>query len=257
MSAVRKTKSRWSLPPVDQRTHKSPPPYDHPALIQGRTIYPSTVQVPERDHGMRVLKSGENSAKIGAIILKRPWRDFPVFTISLEERRTCPRDCALWRTCYGNHMHWAERWQAGPELEWRLEREVALLATLHPHGFVIRLHILGDFFSVGYVALWRTLLERHPALHCFGFTARSNVADPIAAALAELVKSHWDRFAIRFSNPRHLPFQDARTAVTFERNQKPPPGAIVCPQQLGKTESCSTCGLCWHGKPRTIAFILH
>ena len=83
-------------------------------------------------------------------------------------------------------MNHADRVQAGPDLEWRLEREVALLDIDHPNGFAVRLHNLGDFYSLQYVALWRRLLARHSALHVWGYTAHWN--DPIAAALASLVR---------------------------------------------------------------------
>ena len=54
------------------------------------------------------------------------------------------------------------RVQAGPDLEWRLAREVALLSIDHGAGFAVRLHVLGDFYSVAYVTLWRTLLDTSP-----------------------------------------------------------------------------------------------
>ena len=138
---------------------------------------------------------------------------------------------------------------------WRLEREVALLEMRHPTGFAVRLHVLGDSFSVEYVRFWRTLLERHPALHVFGFTARWDAAnDPIAAALVALVKQQWDRFAIRFSN---APSSFAAPAtISIEHPYQKPSDAILCPEQVAKTDSCSTCGLCW-GSTRRIAFLQH
>jgi hypothetical protein len=78
---------------------------------------------------------------------------------------------------------------------------VALLDIDHLNGFAVRLHNLGDFYSVEYVGLWRRLLERHSALHVWGYTARWQIKDdPIAAALVSLVECQSDRFAIRFSN---------------------------------------------------------
>ena len=149
-------------------------------------------------------------------------------------------------------MHFAERMQAGSDLEWRLIREVALLETYHPNGFAVRLHNLGDFYSVGYVELWGRLLDRHSALHCWGYTARWHSDDPIAAALASLVDRGWDRFAIRFSN---APSETCST-ISVEHPYQVPPDAILCPEQIGKTESCSTCALCWATK-RRIAFLQH
>jgi hypothetical protein len=140
--------------------------------------------------------------------------------------------------------------EAGPELEWRIEREVALLAIDHAN-FCVRLHGLGDFYSVEYVELWRTLLERHEGLHVFGYTARTD--DTISVAIKALARDvGWRRFAMRYSN---APFALHGT-VTIESVRQKPADAIVCPEQIGKTESCSTCGLCWQSE-RRVAFLQH
>ena len=76
------------------------------------------------------------------------------------------------------------------------EREVALLDIDHPNGFAVRLHNLGDFYSLQYVALWRRLLARHPALHVWGYSARHDErSDCRRARIAG--RGHWDRFAMR------------------------------------------------------------
>lgn len=247
---VRKTKSRFASRPLGGQS-ASMPPYDHPALVGGHTLYPTTVR---RGRDRWALKQGENSAKIGGEILKGKWTGFPVYTLSLEERATCPRSCRHWRSCMGNKMNWADRVAAGPDLEWRLEREVALLDIDHPEGFAVRLHVLGDFYSTAYVALWAKLLERHAALNVWGYTARHDRDDAIAAALVALARRRWDRFALRFSNaPAN--FAGCST-ISVEHPYQVPADAILCPEQVGKTESCSTCGLCWQSK-RRVAFIQH
>ena len=140
--------------------------------------------------------------------------------------------------------------EAGADLEWKLEREVALLAIDHPN-FVVRLHGAGDFYSVAYVELWRRLLERHSGLHVFGYTARTD--DAIADSLRALARdARWSRFAMRFSNG---PFP-LRSTVTIEHVGQTPADSIVCPEQVGKTESCSTCALCWQTE-RRVAFLQH
>ncbi len=228
------------------------PPYNHAALIAGRTIYPSTVRA-GRDKW--ALKSAANTAKIGGQILKGKWIGFPAYTLTLEERATCPTSCKHWRSCYGNKMQFADRVQAGPDLEWRLVREVALLEARHPNGFAVRLHNLGDFYSVEYVELWRRLLERHSALHIWGYTARWQVKDdPIAAALADIVGKKWNRFAVRLSNAP--PSLRVPKTITVEHPKQVPEDAVLCPEQIGKTESCSTCAFCWQSK-RRVAFLQH
>jgi hypothetical protein len=228
------------------------PPVTHPAIMQGRTLYPRQVMLPGKHP---VLKSGTNSCKTGPKVLKGRWAGRPIYTLTLEERATCPQSCRHWRTCFGNRTPWAERYVGGPELETRIEKEVADLARRHPSGFAIRLHILGDFYSVHYVELWRTLMERYPQLHIFGFTARWDVSnDPIAAALVALTAEYPDRFAMRFSN---APVGSGLAAtVSIEHPHQKPPDAIICPAQMEQTASCSSCGLCWESAKR-IAFIQH
>jgi hypothetical protein len=95
------------------------------------------------------------------------------------------------------------------------------------------------------------LLERHSGLHVFGYTARTD--DAIADALRVLARDvGWSRFAMRFSN---APFA-RRSTVTIESVRQKPADAVVCPEQIGKTETCSTCGLCWQTE-RRVAFLQH
>lgn len=248
---VRLTKSRFASKPLTGKS-ASLPPFDHPALTEARTLYPSTVRA-GRDRW--ALKAGENSAKIGGLVMKGRWTGFPVYSLTLEERATCPTSCHHWRSCFGNKMQWTDRVAAGADLEWRLPREIVLLETYHPNGFAVRLHVLGDFYSVEYVGLWRDMLARHSALHVFGYTARWQIeTDPIAAALHALIADQWERFAVRFSNaPESF---KASATISIEHPLQCPADAIVCPEQIGKTESCSTCALCWQSKKR-IAFLQH
>lgn len=159
----------------------------------------------------------------------------------------------LSHNCYGNNMHLAERVRAGPDLERRLERELGELAAEHRKGFVVRLHVLGDFYSVEYVEFWRRMLPRHVAMRVFGYSARWEYGkDAIATALIDLAQEQWTRFAIRFSN---APFEGCAT-VSVEHPFQVPADAILCPAQVGKTESCTTCALCWQ-TTRRIAFLQH
>jgi hypothetical protein len=67
----------------------------------------------------------------------------------------------------------------------------------HKEGIVIRLHVLGDFYSVDYVKFWEEMLIRHPKLCLFGYTARKG--DNIAHAIWLLNKRFSDRCVIRHS----------------------------------------------------------
>lgn len=246
------TNSRKAPVPLMGRSSRGMPPVDHPAIMGARTIYPSTVVDPAAI-AQAMLKSGHNNAKIGKRISKGRWKGFEVYTLTLEERATCPKSCHHWRSCFGNGMQQAQRLAHGPALEARLREEVRTLARRHPRGFAIRLHTLGDFYSVEYVALWAALLDEFPQLHAFGFSARWNSGqDPVAAALVDLVSKRWMRFAIRFSNAP----VDGCSTVSIEHQFQKPDDALLCPQQFGKTDSCSTCALCWQTS-RRIAFVKH
>jgi hypothetical protein len=237
--------------------HKRPGnPYvlavDHPAVVEARSLFTK----PAGKSSQRVLISGFNSRKIGKTCTKGKWKGFPIYTLTLEERKTCPTNCELWRSCYGNKMHWSRRNQPGLELEQRIGTELQDLQARHPCGFVVRLHVLGDFYSVDYVEKWEAWLDAFPALHVFGYTARRD-NDPIGRALREVIRKRWKRFAVR-SSGRHLSdsrrFWAPHTKVIH--NESEAGNAIVCPAQTYKTDCCGTCGLCWNSK-RPIAFLEH
>lgn len=226
------------------------PPFDHPALVEGRSIFPGKV-LPVTA-GIAVLKSGHNNPKVGKQVVKGRWAGFPIFTLSLEERATCPRSCLHWRTCYMNSVHFGERFRAGPDLEERIVREVVALHNRFRHGFVVRLHVAGDFYSVRYVRVWHALMSMVPTLHVFGYTARIDPSDPITIALGEICREFRDRWWLRFSDAD----MDTMATEVVEMPEHATPGAIVCPAQTGKTQCCATCALCWTTR-RNIAFLRH
>jgi hypothetical protein len=217
-----------------------------PAYRTGRTIFSSRVFDP--DEVKRVLKDGHQSRKIGKTVAKGPRRGWPIFTLTLEERATCPRTCEAWAFCYGNNMQAAERIVAGPGLEKGLWAELLALQFAHPGGFMVRLHVLGDFYSEDYVSFWTRALKAFPALHVFGFTARLP-GTPIGDALWQVAANQWDRFAVRFSGMRG-------EVMASQLMPDDDPMAIPCPAQTEATDCCATCGLCWH-TDRSIAFAKH
>lgn len=228
------------------------PPHDHAAVLDGRTRYPSKVKDP--DEADRLLKSGHNNQKIGKQVLKGPWKGMPIFTLTLEERATCPRSCLQWRNCYGNNLHLSPRWKHGRDLEFYLFMEVDTLAYDNPDGFVVRLHVLGDFYDEHYVKFWAYLMARFPQLRVFGFTARIDPDCPITRALVDVRFKFPDRWFVRFSDVADILPSMAAEVVSLPDHASP--GSIVCPEQLGKTKACATCGLCWHST-RNITFLEH
>jgi hypothetical protein len=163
----------------------------------------------------------------------------PIYSMSLEERRTCPRTCAVWQECYGNAMAKAVRWEVDAQLYERLELQLEQLSMSFPRGFAVRLHTLGDFQDLQYLEFWLAALRRHPALHAFGFTAHTRNS-PIGGAI-EVESAKWDRFRIRFSND--IGPRGAVVAETPPRGRRPQ--GITCPADSDHPEnSCGSCGLC-------------
>lgn len=204
----------------------------HPAL-KGRTIFLKTVKPPE--DVKRILQPASSNSKLGngkGTVVRGRWRGMRMYQLTLEERRTCPKTCQQWANCYGNNMFLANRLDhTRSTFLPHLAAEVAELARTNPGGFVVRLHVLGDFYSKTYVTFWKKLLRKYPNLHVFGYTHRMpEHKDGIGRAIQEMNKlGAWIRFSDR----------GGEMSANVEGE------GIQCPEQVGKTESCLTCGLCW------------
>ncbi|MGE0289282.1 MAG: hypothetical protein AB7I42_26595 [Bradyrhizobium sp.] len=254
---------------VQQRRHEAfqPDPTnvlelndDHPAIVGRTSVYPSTIV--DAGQAPRLLVGGFNSRKIGREVAKGPWAGMPIFTLTLVERETCPEHCSNWGSCYGNAMHLARRHRPSREFEDRLADEVLDLCHRHSSGFVVRLHVLGDFYSVEYTRLWEAMLRKWEALRIYGYTAHSTAAPEASSVyLAQIITrmnaEYPDRCAIRFSGPK----KQRMGAVVIDRwpEQSVVPEGLVCPAETTDAECCATCGLCWSPttRERSIVFIRH
>lgn len=219
-------------------------PLNHLALIEGGTKYPSRVFDPsDRD---QVLISGMNNAKIGRLVTKGPWAGMPIYTLSLEERATCPRSCAVYRECYGNGMPMAVRFRHGPALMMSLEGELEGLARDHPRGFVVRLHVLGDFPDVEYLRHWAVWSDEIPQLHVWGYTAHPRESE-VGRLIRLMNGMRPERWMVRLSVAPDAPDTAMQAVVIWEKSEMSTtnPNALICPQELGKTATCGTCALCW------------
>jgi len=232
-------------------------PTGSPALVNAQPFYANKMKVAGSD-GRNVLKSGHNNSKIGRVVVKGAWRGYPIYTLSLAERTTCPTSCVEWRTCYGNHMPWADRYLPGEELTLKLTAELSLLHRKHPSGFVIRLHVLGDFYSIEYVEFWLRAMRVIPALHVFGYSAHQP-GTPIGDRLDQLRHEFGKRFSLRFSNGTRcdapISRTDYRDLPMIKRDLSRED--ILCPAQQGTSLCCATCALCWDAPAKTIVFERH
>jgi hypothetical protein len=198
-----------------------------------------------------LLVSGHSNIKIGRDVRKGKLRGYWIYTLSLEERATCPSSCQHWRSCYGNAMPFAKRVDhTDPLFLPRLEAELArLMATRGRRGVLVRLHALGDFYSQAYVQFWRRMLAIHPTLAIYGYTARKG---DIAHGITRLNHDYPEKCNIRFSDSGGA----KRATVSIKRVEDCPPDAFVCPEQTDQTRCCATCGACW-STTKNVAFLAH
>ena len=242
--------------PANQTRHPIKPvgsgitlPPEHQSLAQGTTRFPTTVLDPQSQE--YVLKSGNNNAKIGREVEVGKWKGMPILTLTLEERATCPTECKILDACYGNNMQWAQRFRHGPALERKIRENLQELQIANPMGFVVRLHVLGDFYSLEYVDFWERMLREFPALHVYGYTAH-DPSGKIGERLLSLAVVEWERFAMRFSGSG----MSELASLIISKEAECPENAFVCPAQTGKKSCCAACGACWESE-RNVAFLRH
>ncbi len=227
---------------------------DHPAIVESRTLFPGTVYEADDPEVQQVLVSGRENRKLGNKVTKGRWRGAFIYHLSLEERETCPPNCAAWNFCYGNNLHMARRHVLSDRLMERLHREITQLCRKHRNGILVRLHTVGDFghpkdqrLALRYVQFWRQQLESQPKLRVFGFTAHrpaSAIGRKIFAMTNEI-----DRCWIRFSDRPDM----GRFGAGIIGLRKKQPG-LPCPYEFGekRVANCGACGLCWTMKPAVL-----
>lgn len=197
--------------------------------------------------GDYLLKHGRDNKKLGYLVTKGRHAGRRLFSLTLEEGRSCP-PCDLAKSCYGGNMHLARRWRHGPALEGMIRAEVDQLQSLKP---LVRLHVLGDFYSIPYARMWAEELE----VAVFGYTHHH----PFTSLGRYLAGADWTRFSIRksFDKTAGIGAVKRKGAVTIDTPDEAKAfDAIVCPVQTGAQASCATCGLCWNTE-QNIAFLRH
>ena len=214
-------------------------------MIINRTKYKANV-FGVRDYPYQVIKPSTNK-KLGKWVSKGRHTGRRIYTVTLEERATCPKSCVHWYDCYGNTMPFAHRLQYDSHLIKKMDKELAYLNT-KPYGILIRLHVLGDFPDIKYVEQWVKWLDKYPNIACYGYTAHSP-KESIGDRIAQMNRDNWDRWSVRFSNyPRY------KLSANSDKISK---NGIICPEQAGQTSSCGSCGLCWNKTSKPILFMTH
>jgi len=197
-----------------------------------------------------MLKRGKQNKKLGDKVTVKMWKGMTMYSLTLEERATCPSECEQWDNCYGDNMPFAHRFDhTDRAFIYFLDDQLSLLNDKHPEGFVVRLHVLGDFYSQRYVMQWKKWLRNFGNLHVFGYThcaLNSLEGVEIEKGLLEFPT----RWRIRSSDDFSTDFS-AHVGVGTDTT-----GGIMCPEQNGKTDSCATCGYCW-SSDEPVTFLEH
>lgn len=236
------------------------PPKTLKAINESRTIFKKQVKS-ARYSRVSILKRADSNPKLGngSYLIEKVWNGFPLYYLTLEQRATCPKSCHHWNDCYGNNSFRAIRYKNDDFLIPKLKKELATLQLKYPNGFAVRLHVLGDFYSVAYVKFWSKMLEENPALHIYGYTARNS--GPIYEAIKKYL-SISQKVILRHSTSlvslSKLNSSFAGLNLLAVDGSYPEQEVIVCPEQLSKTDSCLTCGLCFNKNvTKPIKFLTH
>ncbi len=206
-----------------------------------QTRYQKGVKQPH----LNMLKRGKQNKKLGDKVTVKMWKGMTMYSLTLEERATCPVDCQQWDNCYGDNMPFAHRFDHNePDFKQKLKQQLEELNPKHTEGFVVRLHVLGDFYDALYVTSWQLWLHQFKNLHVFGYT-HHNSNSQLGSMIGNVNRLHPDRFRIRFSDDETTEFnatvipENTSTALAYSK-----PG-VICPEQSNFTDSCATCGYCW------------
>jgi hypothetical protein len=158
----------WTTPkPVTFLGHARAMKDDHNSIVNATTVFQKTIK--GIDEVKSVLKLSANE-KLGKKVTRGIWKDHIFLTLTLTERETCPMTCVHWKDCYGNGMRFAQRIKTDGLME-QIDKE---LSELNPSkNYLIRLHVLGDFYSVEYVEFWNRMMDKYSNIKIFGYTAHA------------------------------------------------------------------------------------
>jgi hypothetical protein len=232
----------------------------------GRTVFLKTVRsapvkpfISKFGVPLRALKWAGKNVKIGGLMTKGHWAGMPIYALTLEERKTCPSTCQQWNKCYGDNMYLAARHKADRNLTRALTADLKALDSKFPNGYVVRLHVLGDFYSSDYVMFWQEMLDLHPALRIYGYT-HWQMGTLVGDAVTRLAVGNPTRVSILRSDCADVAHDPLAAAMVIPAGStEPAPGTkVICPNETGKVNSCGECGLCMLGLGKVgISFLNH
>lgn len=122
----------------------------------------------------------------------------------------------------------------------------------------VRIHESGDFFTVQQIEGWAKLAVAMPTVAFYAYTRSWNQAALLPAL--EAFKTLPNVQVLASVEDGEKAPDSWRTATIVPKGTKAQSGAIVCPQQTGKVESCADCRFCIDGnksKTQNVLFLKH
>ena len=192
-----------------------------------------------------------------------------VFVWNLPAMATCP-GASSWcsNACYNADpriekfpvSEWIQNWA------WAIHRPDELRAALlrqireAPPPTAVRIHSSGDFFSVGYIDLWLSIVQLSPASQFWAYT-RSWVRDDLRQGLDRLrLQENVELFASWDMTMRPAPKGWRRSIVVDPESEtiiRDADLSLVCPEQDGLLPNCASCGYCFTRRPGDVIFDVH
>ena len=143
------------------------------------------------------------------------------------------------------------------------------LPPLPADATIVRIHVSGDFDTVGYIQSWIDLATNRPDVVFFGYTRSWRVPELLPKleefgalqnvhlwasmdkTIKELPPKHWRKAWIE--GDERLTKEEGRKTLTTIEGVK----AIVCPEEAGLVKDCETCGYCFEKTKGDLVFLEH
>ena len=119
---------------------------------------------------LNMLKRGKQNKKLGDKVSVKMWKGMTMYSLSLEERATCPLTVRNGTTATVTTCRSLIALITTTHNFIGIREQLSELNDKHPEGFVVRLHVLGDFYDGKYIVQWQLWLHQFENLHVFGYT---------------------------------------------------------------------------------------
>ena len=205
---------------------------------------------------------GVGNTKLGRVIAHF---DLPGGSTCPGKSRICDAVCYAKRSRFQTRkvrtrLRWNQRQSLMPDFAQRMIDEIGTRGLL-----VVRIHVAGDWFSLGYLQKWIAIVEACPTVRFYAYTRSWRVAGMVRelATLASLPNMRlWYSCDTETGEPEEVP-QGVRLAWLQHEPEAVPRRSeltfrvhrlrrlpvvdlpMVCPHETGQMNNCGQCRHCW------------